>query len=256
VILLTVGANDGFAASSKLTKTCTSLNELQDDISEVAADFEGGDFDGNAFTQLGNAFTKASKSAPKGVRSSLNQLAKFYKSIGNAGDAQQASLQLGKNTKKYSQDATNFATFYATKCPGGSGSSGSGSPPSGGGTAGGGGTLTIGDTTIELDSSTCSQAPAGQQIELSANASGTTADGKNVTVDFTRYMKGGTFEGDDVQVLIGEAGATDAAIYNDRRDYGEVNSSRSTLTMSETEMTNLYAGTSTTISFEIECATR
>ncbi len=251
-MLLTLGSNEGLAASSSLAKTCDRLDGLQEDISQVGSDLDNSTNVGAAtYTRIGKAFTKASKTAPKTVKKSLKRLSKFFKSVGKADNAADVRVQIQEKSAKYSNDAAKFATFYATECSGDTGGTTGGS---GGG--GSGGTLTLGGETIQLGNPQCylqNQTAAGQEIEWTAQATGTNAAGKSVNLDFTRYAKGGSFEGDDVSVMIGQPGSTGGQAFNDRLDYGAVHRSGSTLSLSATEMSDDYSGTTTNVSFEIKC---
>jgi hypothetical protein len=246
-------AAEAFGASSKVTKTCAILEGLQDDLTDVASPEDLADFGGDAFTTIGDTFAKAAKTAPKSVKGSLKKLASFYRSVGDADNAAEAAQELAGNAQRYAKASTKFATFLATKCSGSS--TGSSSRGSAGGSSGRGGTLTIGDETIDLDRSLCyleQQTAAGQDIDLTAQAFGTNDGGDDVSIDFTRYAEGGQFEGDDLSILVGNVGASDASNYSARLDYGAVDRSGSTLSLSDADVVD-DEGMTTTVSFEIDC---
>ena len=109
--------------------------------------------------------------------------------------------------------------------------------------------------TIPLASSRCflkEQTAAGQDIELTAQASGTNVAGDTVMIDFTRYAEGGQFEGDDISIDVGAVGSSDAFGYHGRLDLGAVERSGDTFSVEDVEL-NGDEGIPVTVSFEIEC---
>jgi hypothetical protein len=247
MLLVAVAAPSGAA---DVTKVCTALDGLQEDIS--AAGLQTSDaFDGHVFTVVGKAFAKAAKKAPKGVRSSLKTLAKYYKSFGKAKNPVEIGQAIGKNAKKFSKASADFAQFVVTEC---AGTSSSGSSSSSGGAKAG--SLVLGGETISLDRSQCllkEQTSAGQKIELTAQGHGTNADGTAVTLDFTRYARGEQFEGDDITIDIGNPTSSDLTTYRVSLDYGVVDRSGSTLSVSGVEARNFDAGQTASVSFDIDC---
>ncbi len=246
---LVMVADDALAASGNVSKTCASLAGLQEDLSAIGSQPDASSFDAGVFTKVGKAFAKAAKKAPKSVKSSFKALAKFYKVVGNADGAADAAAVIGRQAQKYAKAATKFGAFYATECAPTNGSSSS----VGGGT---GGSLVFGDETVSLDRSLChlkEQTSAGQKIELTAQGFGTNADGSDVTIDFTRYAQGEQFEGDDVTIDIGSPTSPDLMSYRAALDYGAVDRSGSTLSVSDVEARNLDTGDTASVSFEIDC---
>jgi hypothetical protein len=243
------GVSQGAGAADGTSKACRSLAGLQDDLSEVGQEFDDA-FDGEEFEEIGQAFTKAAKSAPKKVRSSLRTMAKFYRSIGDADDGADAARLLAQGAQRYGKAAGRFAEFLATECSGiGGSTSGSGAG------AGSGGELVVAGQTVTLERSLCfleEQVAAGQTIELTAQAFGTTADGESVTIDFTRYAQGGRFEGDDLSIDIGPV-TQPTTSYSGSLDYGAVDRSGSRLSASDVEVLDQSSGSTETVSFEIEC---
>lgn len=82
--------------------------------------------------------------------------------------------------------------------------------PGGNGQASGS-SLTLGDETFALGGGLCylQEQPAaagGGSILATAQASGTTADGERVHIDFTRWSEESMFAGDDITVEIGPLG--------------------------------------------------
>ena len=115
----------------------------------------------------------------------------------------------------------------------------------------------LGDETISLDRSQCyfkEQTSAGQKIELTAQGHGTTADGTAVTLDFTRYARGEQFEGDDITIDVGNPTSSDLTTYHVSLDYGAVDRSGSTLSVSAVDARNFDdAGDTVSVSFDITC---
>jgi len=253
MLLVAAAAPSGAAnvKAANVKKACKALDGLQKDIS--AAGLPTSDaFDGHEFTVVGKAFAKAAKKAPKSVRSSLKKLAKFYKSVGKADNPVEAAQAIGKDAQKFSKASAEFVQFFATKCATTSGSS-SGSSSAKEGKAG---SLVLGDETISLDRSQCylkEQTSAGQKIELTAQGHGTTADGTAVTLDFTRYARGERFEGDDITVDVGNPTSSDLTTYHVSLDYGAVDRSGSTLSVSGVDARNFDTGDTASVSFDVAC---
>lgn len=247
----TVAPASAAVQQANVKKACKSLDGLQSDLSDLSGSFSADSFDEKLFKQVGAAFAKAARSAPKNVKGTLKQLGKLYTSIGNADNAIDAGLRFSKDAQQYAKAVQKFAKFYATKCIGTSGTT-SGASRSGSG----GGTLVLADETVTLTSSNCylkSQTAAGEDIELTAQASGTNAAGDDVTVDFTRYAESSSFAGDDITVHAGALGASDATDLAGRLDRGAVDRSGDTFSVEDAEMSDQATGETTTISFEIEC---
>jgi hypothetical protein len=253
--MVTTAGSDAFAASmhSKKTnvkKACKSLAGLESDLADISGSFTADTFDEGVFKKVGAAFTKASRNAPKNVKGTLKSLGKLYTSISKADNPVDAGLRFSKNAQEYSTAVQEFAAFYATKCVGSNATS------SGSSSGSGGGTLTLPDETITLKSSQCylkKQTSAGQDIELTAQATGTNSAGDDVNVDFTRYADSSSFAGDDITVLVGQPGASDATDLSGRLDRGTVDRSGDTFTIDDAQLRNESTGDSVTISFEINC---
>jgi hypothetical protein len=259
VAFVGLGHDAAFGASSNVKKACKSLDGLQEDLSDVGQNFSSDSsdsFDSGVFEEVGSAFTKASRSAPKNVKGTLAKLGKLYSSIGDADNAVDAGLKFSREAQQYSKALQKFAKFYATKCIGTSGSAGSSSGSGGSTSSGDGGTLTLPDETVELTSSRCflqKQTAAGEDIELTAQADGTNDARQNVTVDFTRYAESSSFAGDDITVFVGQLGSSDALNLSGRLDSGAVERSGDTFTVEDIDLLDDATGDTVTISFEIKC---
>jgi hypothetical protein len=252
--LVMTASSDAFAApthvkKANVKKACKSLVGLESDLNDISGSFTADTFDEELFKKVGAAFTKASRSAPKNIKGTLKTLGKLYKSVGNSSNAVEAGLRFSRDAQQYAKAAQKFATFYATKCIGSS-------APSSGSSSSGSGTLVLPDETIELTSSQCylkKQTAAGQDIDLTAQARGTNAAGDAVNLDFTRYANSSSFAGDDITVLIGQPGASNATDLSGRLDRGTVDRSGDTFSINDTQLRNESSGDSVTISFEIQC---
>ncbi len=101
--------------AAKIDKTCKTFDTLQDDLDNVDPS-NVGDFDSDAFKQVGKAFRKASKTAPKKVKSALVTVASLYGALAGSDNAVGALQEYGKHAKKFTKALTKFGIYYATKC--------------------------------------------------------------------------------------------------------------------------------------------
>ena len=143
------------------------------------------------------------------------------------------------------------ATAAATSAGGSGGSLG-------GGGGAGGGSLTLGDEVIELDRARCfleEQDVVGSpgKILLTGQGFGTTADGDELILDFTRYDEDSDFTGDDILVDIGDFRSSDAQSYAANAELGTVQRDGNTLSASGLTFNNFDAGIEVTGAFELKC---
>jgi hypothetical protein len=103
------------AAVPTASKACNTYTQLQEDIADAGIE-NSNDFDADAVQQVGKAFRKAAKSAPKNVKSAMNTLATLYEAIGGNENSAEAFAAFAKNGEKISKALTTFSTYYATKC--------------------------------------------------------------------------------------------------------------------------------------------
>jgi len=249
-VLVSANAGHGAVASAKSDKVCATYASLAQDLESLGTAISQ-DFDGDALKKVAKTFKKASKSAPKALKSSLASIAKVYNALGNFETEADAVAEYAKNAKKNDAAFRKFLAYDAAHCE----SSATGST---GGASGGdsGGSVAIDGETVTLASARCllrEQTAAGQRIELTAQATGTNSDGDMVVVDFTRYAKDSDFAGDDISVDIGDPGADDATNLNARLDIGDVDVNGSTVSVSDVEFTGSSDGSTVTGSFEINC---
>lgn len=111
LVLLAPGAD----AASKTSKACKSLTRLQSDLNDVDPS-DADSFDTDAFEDVGDAFHKAARTAPRQVKASLNTLGDFYEDLSNADSSVDALQEYGRNGEKFSKAIGKFSTFYATAC--------------------------------------------------------------------------------------------------------------------------------------------
>lgn len=107
------GASVGASAPSA-NSACQTLDDLQSDLSDIdptSADT----FDRGALQDVGDAFHKAAKNAPKKVKSALNTLGSVYQAMGGSKSAVDA-LAENNNGKKFAKALRVFTTYYATNC--------------------------------------------------------------------------------------------------------------------------------------------
>lgn len=119
------------------------------------------------------------------------------------------------------------------------------------------GTLTIDGAEVALGAGRCllEEQPAaagGGAIELTAQASGTDADGEPVTVDFTRYSAESQFAGDDLAITIGDPFSGEATQLQGSADSGAVSIDGSTVSATDFAVGENPTATQP-VSFTINC---
>jgi hypothetical protein len=191
------------------------------------------------------------------MKASLKTISDYYKEIGEADGVVEAGIAASENAGEFAEaSAKFFGKFYSKQCLGVAGSSSSGTSSGSGAGSGRGGTLELGDETIALDSARCylqEQTVGRSTIELTAQATGTNADGETVILDFSRYAEGDQFEGDDINIDVGDPTAADFYQYIGSLDYGEVDVSGSSLSRSGFDVRHSETNESVPASFQIEC---
>jgi len=110
--LLVLGPAAGAANSAKVCQTFDTLQEELDEVDVANAKT----FDLDAMEEVGDAFHKAAKKAPKRVKSALTTLGDVYEAVGGSGSDVGALQAFGKNGQKYTKALTTFATYYGTRC--------------------------------------------------------------------------------------------------------------------------------------------
>jgi len=123
-MLFMFAAPGGAVAATKSNKACDTYETLQNNFEDLSTTLGSG-FDGNELEKTAKAFRKASKKAPKSVKSSLVKVAKFYESLGGFDSGAGALRAYTKDASKFSKAFTKLATYYATHCASAGGSSAS-----------------------------------------------------------------------------------------------------------------------------------
>jgi len=89
------------------------------------------------------------------------------------------------------------------------------------------GMVVVGDETITLDSARCfleeqDAAAGGGKILFTAQASGTNADGEEITIDVFRFDEDSQFTGDKVSLVVGDPFSADAVSWDADGEIGAV----------------------------------
>lgn len=123
-MLFVFGGAAAGASNKTSSKACDTYDSLQSDLEDLSTTLAN-DFNANELEKVGKAFRKASKKAPRSLRSSLVKIAKFYESLGGFDNGVGALRAYSKDASKYSKAFTKLATYYATHCASSGGSSAS-----------------------------------------------------------------------------------------------------------------------------------
>lgn len=138
----------------------------------------------------------------------------------------------------------------------GTGDGGGGGESTGGGGTGSG-TLVIDGETIEL-SARCflesqPSAGGGGNILFNAQGEGTNAAGEDVLLDVSRYDEESQFAGDDISIDIGDVFSGEAVSIGGLTDAGAITVDGSTLSAEDQPLLNTDDGSTSTVSFELNC---
>ena len=119
------------------------------------------------------------------------------------------------------------------------------------------GSLTINQEEIALGRGLCfleeqDAAAGGGTIELTGQATGTSADGTPVLIDFTRFGEDSQFAGDDVSVTLGDPFSANALTSFGRADIGAVALDGNVLSATDFPLID-DQGSEEIISFTIVC---
>ena len=127
---LIAGMGGMFAASGAsasvpaVSKTCQSLNTLNENLDAAIASGDAGKVDSGAINSLSKSFRKAAKTAPKPLKSAMNTIADVAAHVAGAGSPAAAAAALKKAGAKFTSALVTWGTYLTKNC---SGSSSSGS---------------------------------------------------------------------------------------------------------------------------------
>ncbi len=235
-----LGVGGAGASNPSAKDPCARLATLQDDLQSLGAS-QGDDYDADTVEQVGKGFRKVAKKAPKQLKAALKKIGKLYTALGRADDQATAVAEYAEDVRDLAPAFAKFSEYLTTECAGSGGSGGSG------------GSLVLGGEEIALGSARCylqEQEAAGETIELTGQATGTSAAGDEVRIDFSRYAPDSRFAGDDVSIDVGEVGASMG--YHATLDAGTVGRDGSTLSASDIEVRG-DDGQTLVVSFILDC---
>ncbi len=129
-VLVSANAGHGAVTSATTDKVCATYASLQQDLEGLGAAISR-DFDGDALKKVAKTFKKASKRAPKALKSSLASIAKVYNALGDFENEADAVAEYAKNAKKNDAAFKKFFAYNSKHCE--SSATGSAGGASGGG---------------------------------------------------------------------------------------------------------------------------
>ena len=100
-----------------MSKTCRSLNTLQNELDTVDPS-DASSFDFDHLEQIGDAFHKAARTAPKKLKSALNTMGDIYEDMSDADNPAGAILAFSRNGQKYSKAFVQYSKYLTTNCLG------------------------------------------------------------------------------------------------------------------------------------------
>jgi hypothetical protein len=108
------------ASVPAVSKTCRSLNPLNQNLEQAIASGNSGKFDSGAIDNLSKSFRKAAKTAPKILKSAMNTIADVAANVARAGSTAAAAAALTKGGQKFSLALVTWSTYLAKNCSGSS----------------------------------------------------------------------------------------------------------------------------------------
>ncbi len=102
------------------SKTCRSLNSLNDDLRTALATGDAGKVDTSAVSHLSSSLRKAEKSSPKSLRSAMKTMAVVAANVAHTSSPTAAALALKEGGQKLSAALVTWGTYLARHCTGSS----------------------------------------------------------------------------------------------------------------------------------------
>ena len=115
---LAVLAPGAGASVPGVSKTCQSLNTLNQKLGQAIASGDAGKFDSGAISDLSSSFRKAAKTGPKSLRSAMNTIAAVASNVAGAGSTGAAATALTNGGAKLTSALATWGTYLARHCPG------------------------------------------------------------------------------------------------------------------------------------------
>jgi conjugal transfer/entry exclusion protein len=114
--MVTPGAS---ASVPALSKTCKALQSLDKSLNKVVT---SSNYDSGTISNLAKSFRTAAKTAPKRLRSAMNEIAAVASDAASGGSTAAAAAALKKDAAKLSAAVVTWGTYLSTNCAGASSS--------------------------------------------------------------------------------------------------------------------------------------
>jgi hypothetical protein len=102
-------------AASSTVKTCKTLRQLDQDLSDVNLDSED-NFDQDGFADIGDAFHDASKRTKGSLKPALDSIGDVYEDLGDSDNYIDAITTFAKHGQKWTKALGTYTKFLTTKC--------------------------------------------------------------------------------------------------------------------------------------------
>lgn len=112
---LAPGAN---ASVPSVSKTCRSLNSLNQNLQKALASGDSGQIDTGAISNLSKSFRKAEKTSPKSLKSAENTIADAAASVSHTSDAAAAAAAIKAAGSRLTAAVVTLGTYIGRNCSG------------------------------------------------------------------------------------------------------------------------------------------
>ena len=115
---LAAGAPVANASVPRVSKTCRSLNALNQNLENAFASGDAGHVDSAAVNNVSKSFRKAAKTGPKSLKSAENTIADVATNVSHTNSPAAAAVALKAAGAKLTSALATWGTYIANNCSG------------------------------------------------------------------------------------------------------------------------------------------
>ena len=115
---LAVRAPGANASVPGVSKTCRSLNTLNQNLEDALASGDTGHVDSSAVNNVAKSFRKAAKTGPKSLKSAENTIADVAANVSHTNSPAAAAVALKAGGAKLTSALATWGTYIANNCSG------------------------------------------------------------------------------------------------------------------------------------------
>ena len=112
------GAPAANASVPRVSKTCRSLNTLNQNLENAFASGDAGHVDSSAVNNVSKSFRKAAKAGPKSLKSAENTIADVAANVSHTNSPAAAAVALKAAGAKLTSALATWGTYIANNCSG------------------------------------------------------------------------------------------------------------------------------------------